>query len=262
MTAPLLQARGLAVHRGGVQILDAVDWTVTPGEHWAVIGPNGCGKTALLNCILTYMDMGAGDLTLFGQRYGASDWQRVRQRVGLVSMGIARQLHDHDSAGDIVCAGSQGHLTCFTPPGPGLRRRARAQLAACGGTDMAERAWGVLSQGERARVLIARALMPGPRLLFLDEPCTGLDPVAREHYLADLQRLMAGPQQPGVILVTHHLEELPPGITHALLLRAGRVVAAGACRQVLTDPLLSACFDHPVRVRRHQGRWQLRIATA
>lgn len=257
--APLLQISGLGLDRGGVSILDDVAWTIEPGQHWALIGPNGCGKTALLNAILAYADMGRGEVELFGQRYGDCEWQAVRQGVGLVSTGIARQMDDAESARDIVCAGRSGNLTNFVPPSPALRRRALSQLRTLGAVAIAGRPWRVLSQGERTRVLIARALMADPKLLFLDEPCLGLDPVARESFLGDLQELMTGPRAPSVVVVTHHLEELPPAIGHALLLRAGRVLAAGSVRSVLTSPRLSELFDAPVRLRRRAGRYRLEV---
>ena len=255
--SPLLRIRGLGVDRGGVRILDGIDWTIEPGQHWAVIGPNGCGKTALLNAILAYADMGRGTVELFGQRYGESEWQMVRRRVGLVSTGIARQMDDAECARDIVCTGHSGNLITFVPPTAGLRRRAGGRLRAVGADAIAGRPWRVLSQGERTRTLIARALMADPGLLFLDEPCLGLDPVARESFLADLQGMMTGPSAPAVVMVTHHLEELPPATTHALLLRAGRVVAAGSVRSVLTSRGVSACFGAPLRLRRRGGRYRL-----
>ncbi|MHC5067983.1 MAG: ABC transporter ATP-binding protein [Planctomycetota bacterium] len=256
---PALRIRDLVLHRNGVSILDHLSWTVEQGERWAVIGANGSGKTALLNAVLAYMDMGAGEVAIFGDDYGDCEWHEVRKQVGLVSMGISRLLETDDSALDIVCAGKFGHLTPFNRPNAALRRAARAQLAAVNATHLADRIWAVLSQGERARVLIARALMAKPKVLVLDEPCTGLDPVARERYLNDLaERLQADPALT-VIFVTHHIEEIPPEIDRVLVLAEGRAAFAGAKSKGLCSDVLSAAFKAPVTVRKRGGRYTLDV---
>lgn len=262
-SAELLRVSGLRVERGEVTVLDGVDWQVRSGEHWVVLGANGCGKTSLLRALHGYLTPSAGELRVLGRDYGAYDWRELRVRLGLVSSSLHAAVPEQEPALATVASGRGARLALWGEPTPAEARAARRQLARAGAAGLAERRWGVLSQGERQRVLMARALMARPRLLVLDEPCAGLDPVAREAFLARMERLAREPRGPGLVLVTHHVEEITPAFTHALLLREGRVVAAGPRGAVLTSSRLSETFG--VRVRLHCQRradavkWELRI---
>jgi iron complex transport system ATP-binding protein len=253
----LLQVTGLVVNRGGTAILKGIDWTVRRGEHWAILGPNGSGKTSLLSALTGYLMPTAGEMTLLGQRYGESDWRELRKRVGLVSSSIRQRMVDEEPAVETVVSGKYAMIDFWGSPKPAELRAARKLLGGLDCSYLADRPWGVLSQGERQRVLIARALMAKPDLLILDEPCAGLDPVARERFLLWLQALGQGNGRPGLVLVTHHVEEIVPALTHALLLRGGGIVAAGPVAEALTSDQLSLTFDAAVRLTRRGGRYAL-----
>jgi iron complex transport system ATP-binding protein len=257
--APVLRVRQLTVRRS-VPILRGLDWTVQRGEHWVILGPNGCGKTSLLAALTGYLSPTAGEIAVLGASYGRTDWRELRRRVGFVSNALIRQVEPDEPALHVVASGPTAALNLWHPPSPGLRAAARRLLRTWQCRELADRPWGVLSQGERQRVLIARALLAKPPLLLLDEPCAGLDPVAREQLLVDIERQIARRGGPSVVLITHHVEEITPGFTHALLLRAGEVVAAGPLQATLTAKNLRATFGVPVRLKCRAGRWALRLA--
>ena len=234
------------------------------GEHWVIHGANGSGTTSLLSALTGYLTPSAGEIELLGETYGNSDWRELRTRVGLVSSAIRQKVPDWDPAGLVVIGGKYAILDYWGRVKKSDRAEAAKVMRATECAHLAEREWGVLSQGERQRVLIARALMARPAVLILDEPCAGLDPVAREHFLAFLQRLasrkVAGKNSPTLLFVTHHVEEIVPAITHALLLREGRVTATGPVQKILTGKNLTRTFSSPLRLRRRGGRWTLHRA--
>lgn len=254
---PVLDIRGLVVHRDETLILDRLDWRVQRGEHWVILGANGSGKTSLLSALTGYLTPSAGEMELLGETYGNSDWRELRKRVGIVSSAVRQKVPDWDSAELVVIGGKYAMLDYWGKVKAADRiEAARAMRAAeCG--RIAQRDWRVLSQGERQRVLIARALIAQPRVLILDEPCAGLDPVAREHFLAFLQRLAVRKNAPTLLFVTHHVEEIVPAFTHAMLLRGGRLFASGEITRVLTSANLSRTFGSPLRIRRRAGRYAL-----
>jgi iron complex transport system ATP-binding protein len=256
---PILAVKNLRIERSGTVILDAVNWRVAPGEHWAVLGANGSGKTSLLSALTGYFMPTAGELELLGQRYGHADWRELRCRVGIVSSAIRQMMADAEPALATVISGKRAMIELWGEVSAAEARGARQILAQVECTHLAARPWGVLSQGERQRVLIGRALMARPKLLILDEPCTGLDPAAREHFLQFLQRLCRRRQAPAIVLVTHHVEEIMPAFTHALLLRQGQVLAAGPKAAVLTSPHLSRAFAAAIRLTRKHDRYALRV---
>ncbi len=258
MTNVVLAARALSVRRGTTQILDAIDWRIEPGEHWVLLGANGSGKTSLLAALTGYLTPTAGSLELLGAVYGRSDWRALRRRVGLVSSAIRQMMPEHESALGIVLGGRDAAIGQWGRASRPEVAAAQAVLRLAEAESIGDRPWAVLSQGERQRVLIARALLPRPDLLMLDEPCAGLDPVAREHFLGTIERLAhARAHAPTLVLVTHHIEEITRAFTHALVLREGRVHAAGRCPEVLKSKVLSAAFGAPLRVRQRGGRWTL-----
>lgn len=256
---PVLRLTGLRVFRGRTDILSDVHWTVQPGEHWVILGANGSGKTSLLAALTAYLTPSAGTIELLGQRYGQSNWPALRRRVGLVSSALRQLLHDEEPAIEVVIGGRNAEIDIRDRPRPADVRVARKLLGMVDLRHAADRPWGFLSQGERQRVLIARALMARPEVLILDEPCAGLDPVARERFLMFLAELGRQPS-PALVLVTHHVEEIVPIFRRALLLSGGRVAAAGPTREVVSSAVLSAAFGAPVRIRRSAGRYALSLA--
>jgi iron complex transport system ATP-binding protein len=259
----VLAVRNLRVERDEVAVLDGVNWRVGRGEHWVMLGANGCGKTSLLKVLLGYLVPTSGEMWVLGGEYGAHDWRELRCRLGLVSSALHAAVPEGEEALWTVVSGRTAQLDLWREPTKAEVAGARRQLARAGAAHLAGRRWGVLSQGERQRVLIARALMARPALLILDEPCAGMDPVAREEFLERMEALSREPQGPALVLVTHHVEEITPGFSHVLLLRAGRVVAAGPRDETLTEARLSEVFGKRIRLgNRSKGkaaRLELRV---
>lgn len=239
---PILEVSCLAIQRGETRILNDVSWTLRRGEHWVILGSNGSGKTSLLSALTGYLSPTHGEIALLGEQFGASDWRELRTKIGIVSSSVRQMMADAEPALLTVISGKYAMIDFWGRVRADDRAAAGRILLQIEAAHLAERPWLVLSQGERQRILIGRALMAKPRLLILDEPCAGLDPVAREHFLAFLQRLGTRRGAPALILVTHHVEEIMPAFTHALLLRHGRVLAAGEKRETITSELLSRFF--------------------
>jgi iron complex transport system ATP-binding protein len=249
---PVLEVSDLRVQRSGTVILDQLNWRVERGEHWAVLGANGSGKTSLLSALTGYLMPTSGTITVLGRRFGRSDWRELRKHIGLVSSSIRQMMADSEPALQTVVSGKYAMIDFWGPVTAADRSRAVRLLRQIGCQHLAKRPWLFLSQGERQRVLIGRALMARPRLLILDEPCAGLDPAAREHFLQFLQTLSQQRHAPTMVLVTHHVEEIMPVFSHVLLLKSGKVLASGDKDKILTAPLLSEAFAAPV-ILRHQG---------
>jgi iron complex transport system ATP-binding protein len=253
--APVFVADALDLVRDGRPLLQQVTFAVRAGEHWALLGPNGAGKSTLLRVLATYSHPTSGRVDILGHRLGRVDVFTLRPLVALVSS------HQPVSSGrtvrDVVLTGTTGTIDLparWTPSRTDIRQVDLA-IELMGLGPLARARWPVLSQGERSRALIARALAGRPRVLLLDEPAAGLDLAGREQLLACLDDLRARDPELATVLVTHHVEELPASTTHALLLRDGKMVGAGAARDVLTSDLVSACFGHRVTIGRHGGRW-------
>jgi iron complex transport system ATP-binding protein len=257
---PILEVRDLRVQRGATVILDRVNWRVGRGEHWVILGANGSGKTSLLRALTGYLAPTGGDLHLLGEHFGESDWRELRLHIGVVTNSFGALIPLCETVLDTVVSGKFAQLDLWARVTAADRRAARRQLQHVGAAHLARREWQYLSQGERQRVLIARALMAQPKLLILDEPCAGLDPVAREDFLALVNRLARRRRGPALVLVTHHVEEITPAFTHALLLRGGQVVAAGTRARVLNSKNLSAVFGRRVRLTGSGRNLQLDIA--
>ena len=263
MTA-ILEVSQLRVARGPTPILRGIDWRVAQGEHWVVLGANGSGKTSLLKALTGYLSPTSGTLALLGRRYGECDWRELRYEIGVVTSAFTMSIPSAETAIETVVSGKFAQLDLWHAFTAADRRAALRLLELSGLAHLAEREWAYLSQGERQRVLIARALMARPRLLILDEPCAGLDPVAREKFLQFIEQLARtrGAHAPALVLVTHHVEEIMPAFTHALLLRAGSTLAAGPRSNVLTSRNLSATFGATLRLRQSRGRYILSAARA
>jgi iron complex transport system ATP-binding protein len=244
------------VRREGRALLAGVDWQIGPEERWVVLGPNGSGKTTLLQVLALRLLPTRGTVRVLGQVAGRCDLRLARRSIALVSAALTRQVRPGLPAGEVVLTGRTGALEPWWDHYEEQdRARARALLQAAGVGHLWAQPFGVLSEGERQQVLLARGLMADPALLLLDEPAAGLDLGARERLLASLATTVGSPEGPPVVLVTHHLEEIPSGTTHALLLRDGQVVAAGPIESTLTSPVVSECFGLPVLVRRQGSRW-------
>jgi iron complex transport system ATP-binding protein len=251
----VLRADGIDLVRAGRMLLDGVTFTVRAGEHWALLGANGAGKSSLLRLLATYAHPTRGQLDILGLRLGRADVFALRPLVCLVTTHLP--VRPGRAVRDLVLTGATGTsdlMARWTPAAEDLAR-AEAAIEVMGLAGLAATRWPVLSQGERSRTLIARALMSRPRLLLLDEPAAGLDVAGREQLLASLDDLREREPALATVLVTHHLEELPASTSHALLLRDGRMLAAGPAVRVLTSDLVSTCFDHPVTVARNGDRW-------
>ena len=255
----VVQFAAVTVRRGGKALIDSVDWTVEVDERWAVLGPNGAGKTTLLQIAAAALHPTSGEAYVLGERLGAVDVFELRPRLGLASAALADRIPMRERVRDVVVSAGYSVIgrwrEAYGEPDIG---RADALLALAGVGELAERAYGTLSQGERQRVQIARALMTDPELLLLDEPAAGMDLRGREDLLRRLTRIAADPDAPATVLVTHHVEEIPPGVTHVLLLRDGRVVESGLAQEILTAPALSATFGLDLLVERRAGRWYAR----
>ena len=253
--APLRFDR-VTVVRGGTVALREVTWSVGPGQRWAVLGPNGCGKTTLVNVAAGYLFPTRGTVEVLGHTLGRVDVRSLRARMGLTSAELSKQLRPEVAALDAVMAGRHGALeTWWHEYGPDDRARALDLLERAGVAQLADHPYRTLSEGERQQVLLARALVADPELLLLDEPNAGLDMGARERLVHRLGALARDPGCPPTVLVTHHVEEIPPGFTHGLLMSGGAVRAAGPLAEVLTDAALSDCFGLDLRVVPHGGRW-------
>ena len=247
---------GVGLVRQGRPILEAVDWRIGRGERWVILGPNGSGKTSLLQLVSAYLWPTHGCVRLLGEELGRCDVRTVRRRLGYASAALARLMHPELTALEMVVTARYAALDPWWDKYEAADwERAHGLLDRMGCGALAEREIGTLSEGERQRVQIARALAGGPDLLLLDEPAAGLDLTARELLLGQLGSLAADPASPAIVFVTHHVEEVPRGFTHALLLRAGRVLAAGPIGETLTAPWLSTCFGLPLELERRDGRF-------
>jgi iron complex transport system ATP-binding protein len=256
---PVVEIRDVDVVRGESHLLRSVDWTVRSDERWVLLGPNGAGKTTLLQLAGAQLHPTRGEVRILGETMGAVDVFELRPRIGLTSAALAQRIAPAERVGDVVV--SAGYAVI----GRWRERydvhdltRAAMLMQQWGVSPMAHRPFGTLSEGERKRTQIARALMTDPELLLLDEPGAGLDLGGREDLVTRLSGLARDHYAPAQVLVTHHVEEIPPGYSHALLLREGRVLAAGPTPEVLTDPLLSEAFGLPLQVQRENGRYSAR----
>ena len=235
-------------------ILDRVDWTAEAGQHWGIVGPNGAGKTTLLRIASAQVRPSEGAAWVLGGRLGRVPLHELRRRIGLVEPALGRRFYPEQRAIDVVLTGLTGSILLADELSEDAAHRARTALEEVGAGALALRLFATCSEGERARIMLARGLIADAPLLALDEPAAGLDLGGRELLLGAFERAVR--DRPGLttLTVTHHIEELPPSTTHALLLRDGRIVAAGPLADSLTDATLSECFGLPLRLERIAGR--------
>jgi len=256
MAAEVIRLRGVGVRHDKSMLLRDVDWIAHSDESWVVIGPNGAGKTTLLQVAATLMMPTHGTVEVLGEPLGQADIADLRTRIGMTSSAIADQVPASEKVIDLVLTAAYGILGRNAEDyDSGDVTRAVELLDALGCAHLIRRRFATLSEGERKRVQIARSLMADPELLLLDEPAAGLDLGGREDLLRRIAGLLRDPRSPMMVLVTHHVEEVPEGFTHALLMRKGTVLAAGPVAEVFTERNLSRCFGVPLLVERRAARW-------
>lgn len=254
--SPVLGLCGVGLVRDRRWLLCDVNWRVRSGERWAVLGPNGSGKTSLIRVASLYLHPSQGTVEVLGHQLGRADVRGLRRRIGVASGALTAMMRAEISASEVVMTARHGALEPWWHDYDDTdRARARTLLGRMGVAHTSDRPFGTLSDGERQRVVLARTLMAEPDLLLLDEPAAGLDLGAREELMARLAALAGDAAAPPIVLVTHHVEEIPAGFTHVLLLRNGRVHAAGPLERVLTAEALSGCFATPLHLERRHGRW-------
>ena len=255
----VLELADVSVRRGQATLLDGVDWMVEEDERWVILGPNGAGKTTLMQLCSAQIHPTTGVVGILGEVVGTVDLFELRPRIGWTSAAVAERIPRHELVRDVVVSASYGVVGRWREQYDDLDHgRAEELLVEVGAQGLLDRTFGTLSEGERKRVQIARALMTDPELLILDEPAAGLDLGGREDLVSTLSVLAMDENSPATILVSHHVEEIPPGFTHALLLREGRVTAAGPLPYVMTEELLSETFGMRLALHEEDGRYSAR----
>lgn len=244
----IIEVKNVSWKRGSSLILNDINWQVNTGEHWAVLGLNGSGKTTLLSIISGYLWPTQGEVRVLGREFGNYDLRELRKLIGWVSSALHEKMHDGELAQDVVLSGKYASIGIYVEPEEQDRAKALGLMKQMGCVHLINRNYASCSQGEKQRLLIARALMASPRLLILDEACSGLDFIARETLLSAINDLAADPQGPAIIFVTHHIEEILPVFNQVLLMRRGQVFAQGPTRDILNTAALSAFFEMPVQV--------------
>jgi iron complex transport system ATP-binding protein len=256
---PVVDLAGVTIIRDGAVLVQDITWRIDEADRWVVIGPNGAGKTTLLQVLAAQIHPTYGVAGLLGEVLGTVDVFELRPRIGLTSAAVAERIPRGERVHDVVVSASYAVLGRWREEYDELDHDRAGELLTQLRIDrLASRTFGTLSEGERKRVQIARALMTDPELLLLDEPAAGLDLAGRESLVRTLGELAEDPYAPASVLVTHHVEEIPPGITHAMLLKAGHTVAAGPLRETLTAETLSETFELPLSLTESDGRWSAR----
>ncbi|RKN78209.1 ABC transporter ATP-binding protein [Paenibacillus ginsengarvi] len=255
----VIDVREVSWKRDNKMLLKHIDWQVAAGEHWAILGLNGSGKTTLLNMITGYIWPTEGEVSVFGHLYGTVDLRELRKSIGWVSSSLQEKLHMNDKTQHVVFSGKHATIGMYDKPEPADMERVEVLMKQLGVWHLHDRHYHSCSQGEKQKLLIARALMASPKLLILDEPCNGLDVFSREQLLSSIQELVSQPDAPTLLYVTHHIEEITPAFTKALLIRSGEVYKSGPTQDVLTGSYLSDFFQSPVEVEWRYGRAWLRV---
>jgi len=255
MTSQIIfQLEDVSLYRERTLLL-GINWQVCRGEHWVVLGRNGAGKTLLLQILTGYIWPSSGRVSVLNEKFGQVDLRDLRQDIGWVSSALVSRIPGQDTALKVVLSGEFATFGLFESPSSGAVDRAGVIMKDMGLSSLAEERFRNLSRGEQQRVLLARSLVADPKLLILDEPCAGLDLAAREKLLALVNRLAVAKTGPTLIMVTHHVAEIVPGLTHGLLLSRGRILASGGLHEIMTDDLISRAMEISVKIRRVRGRY-------
>ncbi|MBH53583.1 MAG: ABC transporter [Opitutaceae bacterium] len=254
----ILSVEGLTIERDKY-ILNKIDWTVQKGENWVILGPNGSGKTSLLKSLVGYFPPTTGSIRVLKKTYGQNNWNNLRLKIGLVSNSLQQRIEDTEPAVDVVVSGKYAQVNYWGRIFKKDRQKAINLMAQLSCEYLHDKTWLSCSQGEKQRLLIARAMMTNLEILILDEPCAGLDPVARERFLDSVDSLAKNQPELPIILVTHHVEEITPSFSHALILKDGSVISNGPFARSLSSKNFSEAFSTPLRLRRTGGRFQLSI---
>jgi iron complex transport system ATP-binding protein len=255
----VISLKDVSVVRGGKPILDRVDWTVESNQRWVIIGPNGAGKTTLLRVAAAQIHPTLGSAEILGEKLGEVNVFELRTRIGFASSALASHIPNSEKVLDAVMTASYAVTGRWNEKYEDIdERRARRVLSEWHLQDYAERAFGTLSDGERKRTQIARAVMPDPEMLLLDEPVASLDLAAREQTIKIIGAYAAAPEAPAIVMVTHHLEEIPPGFTHALIMNQGRIFAAGPIDSTITSDKISEAFGMSLTVDSVANRYRVR----
>lgn len=242
------------------EILKSISWQVEKGERWALLGANGAGKTSLLSVICGYEVPSSGIMTVDGKTYSECEWQRVREKIAIVSANINRKILTSETALEIVVSGEFAMINFWGTADEKVCQKAVRKMKELGVFHLAASRWSQLSQGERQKVQIARSLMVNPTVMFLDEPCTGLDPVARDNFVGFMEKISESKKIPAIVLATHYVEEIPPSFTNAMVIRDGEVLASGKIGDVVTSSVLSEAYGADCKVSRRNGRFSLKIS--
>jgi len=254
----IVELQDIHFKRSDCTILNDISWTIEEKQHWALLGANGSGKTTLLKIITGYEWATKGSVHVFGERFGNCNLRELRKRIGWVSTALEHRLPEKDSAIEIVLSGIDASMGIFREITENDLRLAHEALAMVNAANYADRKFGILSQGEQQRILIARALVNQPELLILDEPCAGLDPAAKVCFLDDLSGFANRPDAPTMILVTHHIEEIASWINHVMVLKNGRLLSSGLKDEILTTEIISKALDMEMLVKKERQRYYLR----
>ncbi|MFD0717518.1 ABC transporter ATP-binding protein [Paenibacillus sp. GCM10027626] len=254
----MVNIQDMSWRNGDNWLLKKINWTIRPNEHWALLGLNGSGKTTLLNMINGYIWPTEGKVSVLGHPFGEVDLRDLRKSIGWVSSSLQEKLYAGDKAQHVIISGKYATIGLYERVSEEELQQAQAFMQTLGCSHLWDREFRTCSQGEKQKILIARALMANPKMLILDEPCNGLDLFSRERLLESIEQLAASEQTPTLIYVTHHTEEIIPLFSHTLLLRRGEVIQSGRTEDILQTETLSHFFEAPVIVERHQERVYVR----
>ncbi|MBS3814982.1 MAG: ABC transporter ATP-binding protein [Hadesarchaea archaeon] len=257
MTEPILKLENVSRIINGEKILENVTWEVQEDENWILLGPNGAGKTTLMKIVTGYLWPTEGEVTVLGKKFGRIDLRELRKSIGYVDSNILRKFPNTDSALKVVLSGKFATLGLYDKPTERDRAQARRVLSRMGCSELEEREFGNLSQGEKQKIMIARALMAEPGLLVLDEPALGLDPGARERFLEILENINEMKNDPNLIYITQHIQEITPSFKKGLILKDGRILAKGRLKKILNDEVLSVAFGVNMEVIRKNDRYTI-----
>lgn len=254
MEKNVVEMKDVSWRREGKTVLQQIDWTVQEGEHWALFGLNGSGKTTLLNLLCGYIWPTSGQISVLGHKFGEVDLRELRKSIGWVSSSLQERLHGNEKAQNLVVSGKFASIGLYEKPTEADYEQASALMEQLRCGHLLDRTYQTCSQGEKQKLLIARALMAAPRLLILDEAANGLDFISKEGLLDSISELAKQPDAPSMIYVTHHTEEILPIFSHSLLIRRGEIFAQGKTQEVLNSDQLSDFFEMPVDLNWNQGR--------